>query len=530
MRLIYFFWERPLFTPAAWLLFGALLLTGCAQQRFDVLVQGGMVYDGTGGAPYLADIGIVGDSIAFVGKPRSRRRKGEYTIDAGGYIVTPGFIDPHTHLGYDLEREERRDLLGQVLQGVTTAVIGNDGGGAIGIGALLTRVDSTGAGINIASLTGHNRIRRTVMGAADRPPTDEELEQMKALVARGMQEGALGLSAGLFYTPGSFATTEEVIELAKVAAAYGGIYDVHLRDESSYTVGLLAAVEETIRIAEAADIHANIAHIKALGADVWGKSAEVIRLIASARARGLSVSADQYPYEASSTGLHAALLPRWVFADDPDYRNKLNDPGLLPDIRKGMVENLRRRGGAHSILLSAPGRMDSIRGQRLDEVATNWGVDPIEAALRVLRNGSSSIVSFNMTEADIHRFMRQPWVMTSSDASAGHPRKYGTFPRKLRHYVLEKKVLSLEAMIHQSTLLTARTFGIVRRGRLSPGYFADLLVFRPEEVADMATFEAPAEYARGMHYVLVNGQLVVERGAFNGKRAGRAVRRQPALP
>jgi N-acyl-D-aspartate/D-glutamate deacylase len=488
------------------------------------------VHDGTGAPAYRADIGIRGDSIAFVGDSRARKVKSFRTIDAGGYVVAPGFIDPHTHLEYDLSRRDRREVLSQVFQGVTTAVIGNDGGGMIGAAVFLAEIDSAGAGVNVATFIGHNRIRRAVMGMADRPPTADELEQMKSLVARGMEEGALGLSAGLFYTPGNFAETEEVIELARVAAAYGGIYDVHIRDESSYNIGLVAAVEETIRIAGAAGIHANISHIKALGADVWGKSREVVRLIEAARARGVSVSADQYPYEASSTGLHAALLPRWVFSDDPDYRSKLNDESLLSDIKAGMADNLRRRGGPAAILLSAPGKMDSIRGKTLDRVARDWSLDPLEAALHVLRNGGASIVSFNMTEADIHHFMQQPWVMTSSDASAGHPRKYGTFPRKIRHYVLEKGVLTLEEMIHRSTWLTARTFGIPNRGRLAPGYHADLIVFRPEEVVDMATFEAPAEYARGMQYVLINGQVVVDRGAFTGTRAGRAVRRRTALP
>lgn len=501
------------------------LFTACTP-ALHLLVRDGLVYDGTGAPAYRADIGIISDSIAFVGDSRALKLKAKRVVDASGYLVTPGFIDPHTHVDLDLFHPERRALLSHMYQGVTTLVVGSDGEGTVAAGFLLNRLDSSGVGVNVGAFIGHNGLRRAVMGVSDEAPTEAQMEEMKALLARGMADGVLGLSAGLFYTPGSFAETEEVIELAKEAARAGGIYDVHLRDESSYNIGLLAAVDETILIAEEAGIPANIAHIKALGTDVWGQSGAVIARIESARARGLRITADQYPYQASSTGLHAALLPRWVFADDPDYHNKLNDSLLLPEIRAGMAENLQRRGGAGAILLSLPERVEEVRGKTLEEVAAAWAVSPVEAALRVMRNGSSKIVSFNMTEDDILAFMEQPWVMTSSDGGAGHPRKYGSFPRKIKTFVLEKQAISLGEMIHRSTLLTAQTFGIPRRGRLAPGFFADLIVFRPEEVRDVADFENPFEYATGMHYVIVNGQVAIGKGQYTGKLAGRAVRRR----
>ena len=258
------------------------LFTACTP-ALHLLVRDGLVYDGTGAPAYRADIGIISDSIAFVGDSRALKLKAQRVVDASGYLVTPGFIDPHTHVDLDLFHPERRALLSHMYQGVTTLVVGSDGEGAVAAGFLLNRLDSSGVGVNVGAFIGHNGLRRAVMGVSDEAPTEAQMEEMKALLARGMADGVLGLSAGLFYTPGSFAETEEVIELAKEAARAGGIYDVHLRDESSYNIGLLAAVDETILIAEEAGIPANIAHIKALGTDVWGQSSAVIARIEAAK-------------------------------------------------------------------------------------------------------------------------------------------------------------------------------------------------------------------------------------------------------
>ncbi len=480
--------------------------------------------DGTGSPAYRADVGVRGDRIVFVGEAAegTRARK---TIEAGGYLVTPGFIDPHTHTERDLNHSVRRANEPYLFQGVTTVIFGNDGGGPIATGATLRRLDSLGTGTNVGVLVGHNSLRRRAMGQEDRPPTQEEMEAMKAWLRKGMEEGALGLSAGLFYSPGHFARTDEVIELARVAAEYDGLYDVHQRDESSYSVGLKKAVEETLRIAQAAGIRTNISHIKALGADVWGQSDTIIQLIEDARRRGLRVTADQYPYRASSTGLAAALLPRWIFADDPDYRPKLSDPDLSERLEEEVASNIRRRGGPESFLLTVPSD-ETLKGKRLDDIARARDATPVQAALSILRQGDSRIASFNMLEEDIRLFMRQPWVMTGSDGVAGHPRKYGSYSRKIAYYVRQEKILNLEEMVYRSSLLPALTLGLYDRGRIAPGMKADLLVFRPEEVEEHATFEAPSRLSSGMRYVLVNGQPAIWEGKYTGALAGRALPRQ----
>ncbi|MEM6771818.1 MAG: amidohydrolase family protein, partial [Bacteroidota bacterium] len=347
------------------------------------------------------------------------------------------------------------------------------------------------------------------------------------LVDRAMQAGALGLSSGLYYAPASFADTEEVIALAEVSAQYGGIYDAHIRDESTYNVGLLAAVLETLEIGEQAGLPVNISHIKCLGVDVWGMSTLLVDTINAARARGVQVTADQYPYLASGTSLSNALLPKWVFADMDDFTPKLSDPELQPRIEAGMAENLCRRGGPASLLLTysdVPG----ITGKTLAEVANARGEPAVTTAIDILKQGGSAVASFNMNQDDVHHFMQQPWVMTCSDGTNAHPRKYGTFPKKIREFVREKQVLSLGQMIRQSTQLTAETFGIPERGSLREGYFADVLIFKPEEVIDHATFREPAELSSGFTYIVLNGKVVVDGGAVKVRDGGRVVRRASA--
>jgi N-acyl-D-aspartate/D-glutamate deacylase len=348
---------------------------------------------------------------------------------------------------------------------------------------------------------------------------------MKGLVRVAMEQGALGFSSGLFYAPASFSTTDEVVALAKVAAEYGGLYDVHMRDESSYNIGLLASVDETINIARAANIPANISHIKALGVDVWGKSQEVIEKIEAARAEGLLITADQYPFEASSTSISAALIPKWVFADIDDYTKKFEDPTLLPRIKEGIKENLRRRGGAQAILLTAAAD-SSLSGNTLQAIADMRQLSPVDAVIEVCKLGGSAVASFNMQESDIQNLMQQAWVMTSSDGGSPHPRKYASFSKKIKRHVREEGLLTLAQMVHQSSGMTAKVFGIPRRGILKEGNYADLLIFDPADVDYSSTFAEPAQLSTGMTYVLVNGQIVISEGKFQEVLAGRAIYRQ----
>ncbi len=404
----------------------------------DVLIRGGSLYDGGGGPPRIADVGLRGDRIVFVGTAPADLRPSR-VVEARGLIVAPGFIDPHTHTDGDLRGLPTRGLTPFAMQGVTTVVVGNDGGGPVDVGATLQRLGTSGIGLNAAFLTGHGTIRRQVLGMSARAPTAVELDSMRLLVAAAMRQGAFGLSTGLYYAPGSYATTEEVIELAKVAGSFGGYYDSHIRDESSYTIGLLGAVDETIRIGREAEIPVHFAHIKALGVDVWGQSDVVVSRVLAARAAGQRVTADQYPYAASGSSVGASLLPRWAEAGGRDsLLRRLDDPAVKDKLKKEMTDNLRQRGGPESLLITA----GQWKGRRLAAVATDLKVDAIDAAIAIIKGGDAGVASFNMSENDIERLMAQAWVVTGSDGSAGHPRKYGTFPRKLRHYVFDRGVLS----------------------------------------------------------------------------------------
>ena len=410
------------------------------------------------------------------------------------------------------------------MQGVTTAFIGNDGGGSPDLAKVLGSAAAKPVGINYAAWVGFGAVREMVVGQDARDPTPAELNRMKGLVADAMCHGALGFSTGLFYAPQSFAKTEEVIELAKEAGKRGGSYDSHIRDESSYTVGLAAAIDEAIRIGREGGLPAHISHIKALGVDVQGQAPAIIAKIDAARARGEKVTANQYPWSASGTSLVASLVPLW--AQDggrPALLKRFDDPALAEKLHAGMVENLRKRGGPGKLLIVE----GTYRNRYLDAVARELKLDPVDAAIAVIRIGDPGTVSFNQSEADIAAFMQQPWVMTGSDASGGHPRVYGSFARKYDKYVKADHVITLREFIERSSALTADTFGLEGRGHLRAGAFADVVVFDPKTYASRATYEQPALLAAGVQTVLVNGVAAVDKGAMTGKAAGRALAHKP---
>jgi len=502
----------------------AALLAGCATTpappvEVDLLIRGGTVYPG-GAAPFTGDVVIRGERIVAAG-PRLRVTA-KRTIDAAGLVVAPGFIDPHAHMeGWLTADDPQRRLIEPFLmQGVTTVFVGNDGRGRVDIGGLLASATTKPVGINYASFTGFGSIREQVIGAARRAPTAAELAQEKALVRQAMCDGALGLSTGLFYAPQSFAETGEVVALARVAGELGGTYDTHLRDEANYNIGLVGAVDEAIGIAREARIPVHISHIKALGVDVHGMAPAIIARIEKARAEGLAITANQYPWEASGTSLTASLMPLWALDGGREaLLGRLADPALAERLHTEIAENLRRRGGAGSLLV-VEGRW---KGQRLDAIAAAMGTDPVSAAIAAIREADASTVSFNMAEADIAAFMRQPWVFTGSDASTGHPRTWGSFARKHAVYVRERQVLSLREFIDRSSTLTAESFGLADRGRLRAGAFADVAVFDPATYSARATYEKPDLPAAGMRYVLVNGALAVEDGRMTGVVAGKAL-------
>ncbi len=487
-------------------------------RTIDLVITNGQVIDGTGTPARVAEIGVDGDRILYIGV-RPRGITARRSIDARGLTVTPGFIDPHTHSGPDARAPDatRRQLANHLLQGVTSIVIGNDGGGEADIAALFASLTTNPTGPNIASFTGFGTIRLQVVGNRDRAPTPAERATMQGHVARAMCDGALGLSAGLYYAPQSFAKTPEVAALASVAGRFNGIYETHLRDEGSASIGLIPAIDEAVTIARDARLPLHIAHIKALGADVQGMAPRVIAHIVTAQKSGVTITADQYPWEASSTALAAALVPRR--AQDggaPAMVAKLK--ALDPQLRTEMAEQLRIRGGAHAILMvSGPHQ-----GQRLDALAAQWKRDPLDAAARILiADPGTSIASFNMTQPDIDAFARQSWVVTSSDATNGHPRRMGSFARGWRLFVREKKLMTPQRFVQRSSAQTAQILGLPDRGILAPGKFADIAILDARIYAERATYDRPDVPSTGVRYVLVNGQFAVDKGKLTDRLAGR---------
>jgi N-acyl-D-amino-acid deacylase len=496
----------------------------------DLILRGGRLLDGAGNPWVRGDVAIRDDRIVGVGRLEGWTADEE--IDVEGLYVAPGFIDPHSHAGGGLSAEDRSHAHPHLAQGITTVFVNPDGGGPWDLPTQRDELLEHGLGINVAQLVPHGSIRREVLGMEDRLATASELDRMREMVRQGMEAGAFGLSTGPFYAPGSYSDTEELVELARVAAEFGGVYTSHIRDEGDYSIGLLASVDEVITVAREAEIRAIVTHIKALGPRVWGFSTPVIHRIERARSEGLELFADQYAYTASATGLSAALVPRWAQEGGTErMRERFRDPESGPRLEEEMWENLDRRGGAHRIQFRHHPEDPSIEGRTLENVATSRGVDAVEASIRLLEEGSPAIVSFNMHDDDLHAFMRQPWTMTSSDGAfpvwgegVPHPRSYGAFARKLRKYVVEDGVVSLEEAIRSMTGLPALVHRMDDRGRLRSGAVADVIVFDLDRVRDRATFTSPHQLSEGMVHVLVNGSVALRDGEFTEVRAGRVLR------
>jgi N-acyl-D-amino-acid deacylase len=475
----------------------------------------------------MADIGIRGGRIAAIGA------LGDVTaarvIDAAGLTVTPGFIDVHSHAQTGLAGalKEGRQLLAQ---GITTVALNPDGGGPVDIKTQRATYERQGAGVNIMMYVGHGSIRREVLGMADRAPTASEVARMIALVRAGMDAGAIGLSSGIYYAPGSYAKLDEVIAMAKAAGQSGGVYESHIRDEADYNIGVVAAVDEVIRVSEEAHLPGVVAHMKALGPTSWGKSKTLVEHIQQARDRGVDVWADQYPYDASGTGIVGALIPRWAEVGGRAEMLKRLDgrdrPRLVADIRK----NFERRGGPEKLVISfyAPNR--SFEGKSLAEISKTMKLPPEEAVLNLLVKGDASLVSFNMSESDIELIMKQPFTMTCTDGDlvafgngVPHPRGNGAFARKIRLYVNERHAIDLPFAIRSMTSLPAAVYGMKDRGVLRPGAWADILVMDPAKVRDAATYTEPHQMSEGIAYAIVNGVVEKDASAWTGKLAGKIV-------
>ena len=497
------------------------LSTVSIAQNLDVLIVNGQIHDGSGEPPFPGVVAIKDERIVYVGPAKGAPESAAAVIDANGLPVVPGFIDPHTHALVDLRSERRRQNVNYLTQGVTTVFVGNDGGGKPHVAELAAELEANGIGPNVAFFVGHGELRTSVMGLENRAPTAAEMAQMGQLLQASMDEGALGLSTGLYYSPGSYATTDEVIALAQIASRAGGIYESHLRDESSYTIGFLAALEEAIDIGRRADIPVHIGHIKALGVDVWGQSEQAIKMIVSAREEGIQVTADQYPWEASGTHLRNALVPGWALADSNEkYQQRLRDPDTLARIKPAVAENIRRRGGPQALLVATcPDAR--FAGKTLADAAQTLQLSATDAAIHLLSLGSSRVISFNMQAEDIENFMRQDWVMTSSDGIDQHPRKYASFPQKFSQYVQGRELMSVAAFVHRSSGLTAKTFGLEHRGFLREGYFADIAVIDPKTFAARADYLNWNRLSTGVQHLFVNGQAVIREGEVLPVLAGR---------
>jgi N-acyl-D-amino-acid deacylase len=494
---------------------------------YEVLIRNGRVLDGRGGPAIAADIGIRDGRIVEIGAIGDR--PAAKVIDARGLTVTPGFIDVHSHASTGLagSLKEGRQLLAQ---GITTVALNPDGGGPVDIKAERATYERQGVGVNLMFYAPHGSIRREVIGMADRAPTAAELSRMVGLVRAAMEAGAIGLSSGLYYAPGSYAQLDEVIAMARAAAAADGVYESHIRDEADYNIGVVAAVDEVIRVSDEAHLPGIVAHMKALGPASWGKSKTLVDHIQRARDRGVDVWADQYPYDASGTGIVGALIPRWAEVGGRQELLKRIDgrdrARLLADVRK----NFERRGGPEKLVISFYTPNRSLEGQSLADVSRAMKEPPEEAVLDLLVKGDASLVSFNMSDADIDLIMRQPFTMTCTDGDLvpfgtgkPHPRGNGAFARKLRVYVHDRGVIDLPFAIRSMTSLPALVYRIKDRGVLRPGAWADVLVLDPERVRDAATYTEPHQMSEGIEYAIVNGIVEKDGSRFTGKLAGTVI-------
>ncbi len=493
------------------------------EMQVDILIKNGLVYNGKTTEPNKASIAIKGDRIVFIGVEKGIVIKATKTIDADGLIVCPGFIDPHTHADRELRKPDKSHNLPFLMQGVTTVIVGNDGNSFFPTKEFKELYETHGIGTNAVLMAGHGTIRKLVVGRGNQKATAEELKNMQTLVQREMDEGAFGISTGLFYAPGSYADTEEIIALSKIVAKNGGIYDSHIRDEGSYSIGLKGAIEEAIEIGRQAKLPIHISHIKCLGVDVWNQSKAIIELVENAKKEGIEVTANQYPYDASATGLKAATVPRWAESGGHDslfvrYQQAEFKQKILTETK----ENIIRRGGPDKLLIVKAA--DSlIVGKNLQEIAELLELTPEKAVFEVIKKGEVRVASFNMTPEDISNFMQQDWVVTGSDGNTGHPRKYGSFPRKYHKYVQQEKVIDVATFINGSSAKTADIFKIPNRGQLKEGYFADIILFNPNTYKDKADYTDAFQFAEGLQYSIINGQLVVENGKYLGEKRGRVL-------
>jgi len=499
----------------------------------DLLLRGARIVDGTGSPWYRGDVGIRGDTIARVAPsidaPAAR------TIDVAGAVVAPGFIDIHTHAARGIFQIPTAD--NYVRQGVTTLIEGPDGSSPVPLAPFLAKLEALGTSVNVGTFVGQGTIRSRVIGEGSRAATPDELQKMRALVEEGMRDGAFGLSTGLFYVPGTFTPTDEVVELAKAAGRLGGIHISHMRDETSR---VLDSVHETIAIGERGGLPTQVTHHKIIGRPNWGKSVDTLQAVDAARARGVDVTIDAYPYTASSTGIQGALFPAWAQEGGrKQVLARLSEPSTRAKIKADVVQvimNARGGGDPKNIVVASCDWDASLAGRNLSAITLGRGLQPsvedaAETALWIVQSGGCQGIFHAIGEEDLERILRHPATMIGSDGevptfgrASPHPRSYGTFARVLGVYARDRRTLTLEDAVRKMSAFPAGRLGLADRGLVRPGMKADLVVFDPARVRDLATFEQPHQYAEGISHVLTNGQIVFESGAMTAARPGRVLR------
>jgi N-acyl-D-amino-acid deacylase len=522
---------------SSWIVMWTLLFVGARNEAVaepidvDLLLKGGTIVDGTGGKPYVGDVAVLGEKIVGVGEV-DVGRVGR-TVDCQGLVICPGFIDLHNHSDSDsILNEDTRDARCYLTQGCTTLVTGNCGGGAGNVGRYYDRLAKNGVGINIAHLTPQGRVRSKVMGKVRRAPTKEELTKMQQLVATSMEEGAWGMSTGLQYVPSAYADTDELVALASIVGQRGGIYASHIRDEGDT---LIESIEEVIEIGRRAKLPVHVSHLKASKKHNWGKVRAAAHVIEDAQKSGVRITADQYPYNASSTSVIAMLLPdEEREGGERATADRLNDPKEIKRLRPIIAASIASRG--QLMLASCKSKPEWV-GKTITDIAAAEGRDPVDVALEVLRDGGAQGVNFGMDEIDVRYVMTLPWVATASDGSSKvddgtrpHPRSYGTFPRKIGRYAIQEKVLSMPAAVRSATGLPADILGLKDRGYVRKGLVADLCVFDPLQLSDRATYERPFQTSTGVRWLLVNGKLAIADGAVQPELAGRPLRHEVPQP
>src|SRR5438874_270840 len=496
------------------------------------LLRNGRIVDGSGSPWYRGDIAIRGDTIVRIApsitEPAAR------VIDLGGQVLAPGFIDIHTHARRGIFDVPTAD--NYIRQGVTTVMEGPDGSSPVPLAPFLAKLDELPKSINIGSFIGQGSVRLAVIGDVDRKPTAEELDRMRTLVEQGMKDGAFGLSTGLFYVPGTFTPTEEVIELARVAGRFGGIHVSHMRDEAS---GVIESVKETIAIGEKGGLPTQVTHHKIIGPANWGKSVDTLKLIDEARARGVDATIDQYPYTASSTSIQAALMPAYALEGGRDeILKKLRNQSLRNELKKEtarLIAEERGGGNPNNVQLARCDWDHSLDGKRLGDVTKGRGMEPTidnaaDTVFWIVEKGGCAGIFHAIGEQDLQRILRHPATMIGSDGEIPifgqanpHPRSYGTFVRVLGRYARDLKTITLEDAVHKMSAFPAQRIGLADRGVLREGLKADIAVFDPVTVADRATFEQPHQYAVGVTQVIVNGHVVFEDGKMTASRPGRVL-------